>query len=159
MLRPSARPRRPIDLLGPSKPIQPTLPNRPRQRPRLPVGRARSSEAQRLIEASLTMQEKACKLDPRSGTRRLRLANALIDTDLLETQQRHGLRLSHLLEAFRLDPNNPELCQQLGDMLCQTGTTLQHPEGSWGAEALLSRAALLQPQVTAWMLLRRKKHR
>ncbi|CAJ1404419.1 unnamed protein product [Effrenium voratum] len=116
------------------------------QRPRLPVGRARSSEAQRLIEASLTMQEKACKLDPRSGTRRLRLANALIDTDLLETQQRHGLRLSHLLEAFRLDPNNPELCQQLGDMLCQTGTTLQHPEGSWGAEALLSRAALLQPQ-------------
>lgn len=112
-------------------------------------GRRMAGEVKQLVESSLTLQEKACRLQPRCARRRLRLANSLADAaenDILETQKLHGLRLSHLQEAFHLDADDADVCHQLGIMLFQTDTTLRWNEGSWTAESLLSRALMLKPQ-------------
>eukprot|EP00435_Cladocopium_sp_Y103_P007593 s5546_g2.t1 len=50
-------------------------------------GRRISGEVKQLVESSLTLQEKACRLQPRCARRRLRLANSLADAadnDILE---------------------------------------------------------------------------
>eukprot|EP00434_Breviolum_minutum_P002877 symbB.v1.2.002533.t1/scaffold127.1/size312441/5 len=107
----------------------------------------KAGEVKHLVESSHAVQEKACKLQPRGAQRRLRLARALAaENGVLETQQLHGLCLSHLQEAFRLDGDDADVCHQLGLMLWQTETTLKTYEGSWTAETLLSRALMLKPQ-------------
>ncbi|CAE7717392.1 unnamed protein product, partial [Symbiodinium pilosum] len=131
--------------LAPRSPARKKGTVQPRQ-PLMPLPLQSISSVRRLVSSSLELQEKACRLQPRSAGRRRRLAAALGACDAMESQKRHGLQLSHLVEAFRLDPFCADSCHQLGLQLQMTGTTICLDGRHWSAESLLARAVALRPQ-------------